>query len=251
MVQIRGPVEFLMGSPDSEAGRSGVEVQHKKRIGRTFFIGAKAVTVDEYKRFVKNHEFTNGDYPVVDVNWFDTAVYCNWLSQQEGIGEDQWCYEISGSENTLKVKMKENYLSLKGYRLPTEAEMEYVMRGKSTTSRYYGESEELLGKYGWYYKNSQKKSHPVAMLKPNEFGLFDVNGNVYTWCLDEYKSYEVKSSFGEDAESGLVVGPLVVPRVLRGGSFDNDAGFTRSAFRRSFSPDYRVYRYGFRLVRTY
>ena len=80
-------------------------------------------------------------------------------------------------------------MSLTGYRLPTEAEMEYATRAGAMTSRYFGETEDLLPKYAWYTKNSQEKTWPVGSLKPNDLGLFDVQGNVYTWCQERYKGY--------------------------------------------------------------
>ncbi len=122
---------------------------------------------------------------MVGTSWYQAAAYCNWLSKEEGIAEDQWCYEIKGQV----TKLKENYLSLTGYRLPTEAEMEYATRAGALTSRYYGETEELLPKYAWYQKNSQERTWPVGSLKPNDLGLFDVQGNVFTWCQESYKAY--------------------------------------------------------------
>ena len=96
-------------------------------------------------------------------------------------------------------------MSLTGYRLPTEAEMEYATRAGALTSRYYGETEELLPKYAWYNKNSQERTWPVGSLKPNDLGLFDVQGNVYTWCQESFKaiSSEKERKSAEDKEDVL------------------------------------------------
>src|SRR6516225_191938 len=115
------------------------------------------------------------DLPVVGIDWYMAARYCNWLSKKEGIPEEEWCYEIHGNEFRLKA----NYLSRRGYRLPTEAEMEFATRAGASTARYYGETEELLPKYAWYLRNSQEQTWPVGSLKPNDLGLFDVQGNVW------------------------------------------------------------------------
>ena len=191
MVVIPGPVEFVMGSPPTEAHRRGDETPHKKRIGRTFALAATPVTKDQFLRFrptfshTEMKRYPKPTCPIGGVVWYEAAAYCNWLSKEEGIPEDQWCYEIKGPV----TKLKENYLSLTGYRLPTEAEMEYATRAGALTSRYYGETEDLLPKYAWYLKNSQERTWPVGSLKPNDLGLFDVQGNVFTWCQEKLKTY--------------------------------------------------------------
>ena len=128
------------------------------------------------------------------------------------------------------TKLKEKYLSLTGYRLPTEAEMEYATRAGAVTSRYFGETDELLPKYAWYMKNSQEQTWPVGSLKPNDLGLFDVQGNVFTWCQESYKGYPTKKNdeVAEDKEDELVITPTQ-SRVLRGGSFLSLASVVRSA----------------------
>ncbi|HQR08437.1 MAG TPA: bifunctional serine/threonine-protein kinase/formylglycine-generating enzyme family protein [Gemmatales bacterium] len=246
MVVIPGPVEFVIGSPTTEVGRSDNEFMHKKRIGWSFVISAKSVTVEQYRRFAKAYPLLavyarTEDLPIVGTSWYQAVAYCNWLSKEEGIPEDQWCYEIQGDV----TKFKEKYLSLSGYRLPTEAEMEYATRAGAFTSRYYGETEELLGKYAWYQKNSQEKTWPVGSLKPNDFGLFDVQGNVFSWCQDSYTTSPPK----EDKEETLII-KGTDRRMLRGGTFFNVPSVIRSAFRGSVVPSYRSDGSSFRPART-
>jgi formylglycine-generating enzyme required for sulfatase activity len=255
MVVIPGPVEFVMGSPLSEADRYDQELQHTRRIGRTFALAAKSVTLEQYRRLVKGYsgpaDFVRaGDLPAAGINWFMAAAYCNWLSKEEGIPEDQWCYEIKGQV----TKLKASYLSLTGYRLPMEAEMEYATRAGAKTSRYFGETEALLPRYAWYEKNSQKRTWPVGSLKPNDLGLFDVQGNVYIWCQEGYKDYKeyIKGKAGEvveDGEDDLVIAGTR-GRVMRGGSFVTPASSVRSALRNLDVPAYRNLIFGFRPART-
>jgi formylglycine-generating enzyme required for sulfatase activity len=140
---------------------------------------------------------------------------------------------------------------LSGYRLPTEAEMEYATRAGAVTIRYFGETEELLPKYAWYMKNSKAQKWPVGSLKPNDFGLFDVQGNVFTWCQDRLKPYprQKGQEADEDREDILVISPIQ-NRVLRGGSFKGQASFLRSADRTSNVPATRNGNVGFRVART-
>jgi formylglycine-generating enzyme required for sulfatase activity len=217
-------------------------------------LAAKSVTLGEYRKFqpryglgeVEPHA-RGADSPVIGTNWFQAVQYCNWLSKVDGIPEDQWCYEIKGNA----VKLKPKYLSISGYRLPTEAEMEYATRAGALTTRYYGETEELLAKYAWYIKNSEERTWPVGSLKPNDLGLFDVQGNVFTWCQERFKAYPTGAGdkAAEDQEDGLVV-TSTDGRVLRGGSFLTQASVVRSASRLNLVPTYRDSNCGFRLART-
>jgi serine/threonine protein kinase/formylglycine-generating enzyme required for sulfatase activity len=253
MVVIPGPVEFLMGSPVMERDRRDDEVQHKMKIARTFALAAAPVTREHYLRF--RPTFTNNNFkrhppscPVSGVVWYEAAAYCNWLSKQEGIPEEQWCYEIKGDETVLKAK----YLSLSGYRLPTEAEMEYSTRSGALTARHYGETEELLSKYARYVKNSQEKTlpeWPVGSLKPNDLGLFDVQGNVFTWCQESYRSYPQGNKVSDDKEDDAAILDAR-SRVLRGGTFLFPALLVRSAIRDAYVPSTRDSTVGFRLART-
>jgi formylglycine-generating enzyme required for sulfatase activity len=176
------------------------------------------------------------------------------------------------------MKLAKNYLQRQGYRLPTEAEMEYATRAGAQTARYYGETEELLDteaemeyatragaqtaryygeteelleKYAWYAKNGQGRSWPVGSKKPNDLGMFDMQGNVYTWCQERYRSYAPLKSgeVSDDKEDVLVVRSTDV-RVLRGGSFSSLASLVRSANRYNDVPTNRNSSSGFRPART-
>ncbi len=252
MVVISGPVEFLMGSPETEAGRLVREIQHTRRIPRSFAIANKPATLEEYGRFDKSQEgklaeqFRRApDLPVVNVEWHRAARYCNWLSQKEGIDKSQWCYEITSNS----VRVKPNYLSLTGYRLPTEAEMEYVIRAGALTSRYFGESEDLLARYAWCIKNSQEQTWPVGLLRPNDLGLFDALGNVWTWCQETYQDYPNGKGVYNDTEKLLSMNGL--NNSLRGGSYFQPASAARAASRMKLIPSSAATYVGFRVARTY
>jgi formylglycine-generating enzyme required for sulfatase activity len=241
----------MQGSSVTEEGRWDDEYQHKKRIGRTFGIAAKPVTVEQYRLFNKSISPSDqnsrpADLPVGGTSWYDATAYCNWLSKEERIDESQWCYEIKDG----MMKPKENYLSLSGYRLPTESEMEYAIRAGALTSRYYGESEKLLVKYAWFHENSQGKTWPVGSLKPNDLGLFDMLGNVYAWCEASYKEYPEGVEVSEDREDRDTIA-LSKGRVMRGGAYGFCAKFLRSSSRLSNSPNVRSNDNGIRLARTF
>jgi formylglycine-generating enzyme required for sulfatase activity len=260
MVVIPGPVEFGMGTPLTEAGRFGDEGLHRRKIGRTYAIAAKAVTVKDYRAYYERRFGMDYDYikdrapsedcPVNMTDWHMAAGYCNWLSGQEGIPETQWCYESDGQGRV--TKLREKYLSLEGYRLATEAEWEYACRAGAVTARCYGESEELLPKYAWYGKNSGERSWPVGEKKPNDLGLFDLLGNVYTWCQETYQPYPGGEGDRviEDKEGYLDIKDTDY-RVMRGGSFVNVASTVRSADRGRYVPSTRNYFVGLRPARTF
>jgi serine/threonine protein kinase/formylglycine-generating enzyme required for sulfatase activity len=253
MVVIPGSVQFRMGSPMTEACRQPGEIQHTKKIGRTFALATKAVTVEQYRAFVKDYELPPNytrmpDLPAVRISWYQAAAYCNWLSKQEGLPEEEWCYE---TKNGQIVSLKKNYLSRTGYRLPTEAEFEYATRAGAVTSRYFGETADLLPKYVWSMENSDEKTWPVGSLKPNDFGLFDMQGNVFSWCQESRKTYPStkEGETSNDEEDELVIDSSV-SRVLRGGSFYYRWTGQRSADRNYGVPSYINVVNGIRPART-
>jgi formylglycine-generating enzyme required for sulfatase activity len=280
MVVIPGPAEFWMGSPPKEVGRAGGpegndERLHKKRIMHSFAIAAREVTVEQFRCFRKNHNHFKDYSPTPDcpgnsVSWYDAAAYCNWLSYGEGIPEKQWCYEPKKCKDVRDwspeaygegMRLKEKYLSLKGYRLPSEAEWEYACRAGALTSRYYGETEELLGKYAWYTMSAKLQGmlpgspdRPGVRgncLKPNDFGLFDMLGNALEWCQDSFTSYPpgTEGNPSEDREDKEDI-TNTLPRVMRGGSFHLPMSSLRSASRTRFVPSNPINCGGFRVTRT-
>jgi formylglycine-generating enzyme required for sulfatase activity len=277
LVVIPGSVEFLMGSPTTEADREGgpegkVETQHRQRVGRTFAVVTKEVTVEQFQKCPRFKNFNYNktysptrEHPVNTATWYEAAEYCNWLSQQEGIAEDQWCYLPNKDGKFAEgMRMRPGYLSLTGYRLPTEAEWEFVCRAGAVTGRYYGETEELLGKYAWYTTNSQDRGMlQPGSLKPNDLGLFDLYGNAMEWCQNGFFDYrrpqealkagrpEGRAAEDEEDEDDIKGIQEKPSRVLRGGSFYNRALYVRSASRIRNGPA-NLYLYGgFRPARTF
>ena len=250
MTVVVKPGEFWMGE--------GEVRRHRRRIERSFAIASREVTVNQFLKFRKDHEYDEpfaptGDCPVNDVSWYDAAAYCNWLSEQEGIPKDQWCYVPNAKgEYTAGMSMSPDYLKRTGYRLPTEAEWEYACRAGADSAYSFGEAVDLLGKYGWFDGNSLGKSHPVGLMKSNDLGLFDMHGNDWEWCQDVYREYPkaannmatVDANISTDISSN-------VGRVLRGGSFANLPSAARSANRNDLGPADRSFNFGVRPARTF
>jgi len=260
---IEGPVEFRMGSPQSEPYRATIEIPHRRIIPRRFAISTKEVTGRQYQDFLEQNpkvyrlaidKFSpDPTGPMNGMTWYEAAAYCNWLSKKEGLPKEQWCYEpAEGGDYAEGMTIPANALERAGYRLPSEAEWEYACRSGTITSRYFGLSTDLLGSYARYQDNSQEHAWPGGSLLPNDLGLFDMLGNVYEWCQDAYARYQP----GKD---GVIIDHLIlsesinekIPRLLRSGSFLEPQALVRSAIRDRLAPQSRDSNYGFRPARTY
>jgi sulfatase modifying factor 1 len=119
------------------------------------------------------------------------------------------------------------------YRIPSEAEWEYACRAGTDKAYGFGDSPDTLQDYAWYFENSNETTHPVGKKKPNAWGLFDMHGNVGEWVLDEFTADGYKKFAGKSVKAGeAIVWPTkLFPRVVRGGSWDEDAAACRSAAR--------------------
>lgn len=264
MVVIPGPVEFSMGSPRDDDSSNFNDPVHPKRIGRTYAIASKPITIEQYREFDPTYDvptrFTRlPNLPAVRISWHMAAAYCNYLSRREGIPEEQWCYEPVAGDDGGAMRAKKNLLSLEGYRLPTEAEIEYSTRAGAVTERHYGESNDLLAKYAWYASNSDGMTWPVGTLKPNDLGLFDTMGNVLEWSQNIYHAdARLRTKVGlkfddaaEEPESAADESMNAVFRAQRGGSFLHSRWESRSAARTTYSlMDDTTDYFGFRVART-
>ena len=268
--------QFTMGSPTYEAGREKDEWQHQRQITRHFAIGTTEVTRGQWDKFAKakqafptNSSKVDRDFidryspsptcPMIAITWYEAVWYCNWLSEKEGIDKSQWCYDPNAAgEYASGMKTKANFLSLTGYRLPTEPEWEYAARSGTTTSRYYGDYPDLLDQYAWYLRSSDKHANPVGQLIPNDFGMFDVLGNVFEFCQDPVAAYPKRSRLARMLGQTRVFSgapPTGVvkendKRCLRGAAFDDRSSNVRCADRFECFPGQRNYNYGFRIART-
>ena len=131
-----------------------------------------------------------------------------------------------------------------GVRLPTEAEWEYACRAGTNTRFSFGDDDAELNAHGWYAENSAEKTHDVASKKPNGWGLYDMHGNVWEWCLDWYSE-----GYHQEHQSNDPTGPTSGRfRVFRGGCWNFSPSMCRSAIRFRYTPDFGNYYVGLRVV---
>ena len=189
----------------------------------------------------------DGDNPVVNVDWYVACAYANWLSSRFGRSP---AYEIDSVGKTDHSEWEVTLATTSnGFRLPTEAEWEYAARGGPKRQPMIYSGSDDLDVVAWYDDNSiingVQRTHSVAGKKNNQLGLYDMSGNVWEWCWDWKKEYNLDMKInphGPDTGSY---------RVLRGGSWSDFAERCRVAVRYSDHPVF-AYRYcGFRLARTF
>ena len=177
--------EFMMGSQDNNFEKP----PHKVQLN-SFYMGKYPVTQEQYQAIMGENpsKFKGLVHPVDKVDWLSARQFCQKLSQITG----------------------------KKYQLPSEAQWEYACRAGSTTKYHFGDNASLLNYYAWYRDNSNEQTHPVGMKKPNEWGLYDMYGNVWEWCEDTwYEDYQ-----GAPNDGSAWVKGLTQNHVVRGGGFN-------------------------------
>jgi formylglycine-generating enzyme required for sulfatase activity len=245
-VLIKGET-FTMGSPASEPERGTDETQRRVTVG-DFYIAKSEVTQAEWTVLMgsKPSEFSGGNLPVENVTWFDAARFCNARSARERLTP---AYTISGETVTWNR-------GANGYRLPTETEWEYACRAGTTTAfntgsnitdrevncyNHYGYNNNSSGRTSGGYRG---RTTPVNSFSANNWGLFDMHGNVADWCWDWYGEYGASA---QTNPAGPAIGTL---RVNRGGGWNDFPKHIRSAYRAAMPPGNYSFNLGFRLARN-
>lgn len=215
MIGVEGGV-FQMGATSEQGDRvyPDESPSHEVRLN-SYFIGETPVTRAIWDEVMNKTSEEGSDLPVNEVSWEDCKTFLQKLNERTG----------------------------KSFRLPSEAEWEFAARGgKKSMGTVYAGSNDIEA-VAWFWGNSKKALHPVKLKKPNELGLYDMNGNVKEWCQDWYDSYP------EELQENPVCTTYSFPeRVVRGGGWESMARSSRVSTRFSFKPNERSSSVGFRLA---
>jgi formylglycine-generating enzyme len=232
MVFVEGGIFRMGGEDDDKDAYDGEKPAHNVTVD-SFYIGKYPITQVVWKAVMSHRNpshFRSDDLPVETVSWGDIQIFINKLNIQT----DQ------------------------KYRVPTEAEWEYVAKGgqysKDFPFKYSGSNK--LNEVGWYTENSHRETKPVGLKSPNFLGIYDMSGNVYEWCFDKRISGQNYNNVIQQSKKHMQTGDLINPtgvsegtyRIIRGGYWGGNARICRSTNRLSSAQSNRNQTFGFRLV---
>ena len=257
---------FEMGSPEEECGRSNNEEQHRVHLTHDFYLSAFEVTKDLFSTFMPEAEFGSslcqeGTCPVEFITWHQAAAYTSWLSRENEVDE---CYLCQGEGSDIQCIQNPEFRALydcHGYRLPTEAEWEYAARANtiaviwtplgggeipegvehSCENEWTFEDGTSLSDWAWYCGNAEGP-HPAGSKLPNDFGLYDMNGNVWEWTHDSFYEYSADTEYNPTTHNQFDM------MALRGGRWGNEPYALRSAKRIHVLPHDWDGSFGFRVL---
>jgi len=232
-----------MGSADKDKNADANEKkQHKVKI-TAFSLGKYEVTKAEYAAFMQDasYEVKGGCYIWADAKWQLKPEF-NWHNPGFTQADNEPVTCVSYEDAKAYIQWL-NTKTEKTYRLPSEAEWEYAARAKTTGDYYWGSADSK--DYAWYGDNAELKTHPVGKKKPNDYGLYDMSGNVWEWVQDNWRENYQRTP---DDGSAWETAEADAPRVVRGGSWGDKLLNLSSAQRGRTNPDICGSYLGFRLA---
>ncbi len=257
------PCRFAMGAAAHDASAYDNETRHPVELTYRYALATTELSRKLYLEFLKenpdwndatafvlpNDARASDRLPIHNVVWYEAIAFCRWYTEKLGLPESEQCYPslakiLEGSKDKTypPFAFPADFAKRRGYRLPTEAEWECACRGGGDSTIYgYGNDIKTLDEYAWTVRNAGNNFMPVAMRKPNDFGLFDMHGNVWEWSQDALQPFTLAT----------VTDPLIGggAQISRGGAWDASPKMSRSSQRgwnvRGAAREYSV---GFRLA---
>ena len=216
-----------------EAGTFKMQGSSNVTLTKPFFCGLFEVTQKQYTLVMGSNpsNFSGDTLPVERVSYNAIRGTSNGT---------KWPSSSAVDSSSFMGKLRAR--TALDFDLPTEAQWEYACRAGTTTTYYWGDSKSIIWDYAWLSGNSSSTTHPVGTKTANAWGLYDMSGNVWEWCLDWYGTL----AYGTDPK-GEGSGSC---RVVRGGGWDNSAKCHTSSYREDDTPSAEIYHSGIRLVRT-